>query len=88
MNVSWLRSFVKWFVIVFAIAWVLIYILFQVVVPIIALCFGLVYAACQSGSGIYLFASMWVVPLMIALLTSPLMIDYANLRKERNQCLK
>lgn len=80
-------SLLKWFVIIFGVTMGLSY---SIVTfgPIVGLCFGLIYAACKSGSTWYLFVSIWLLPALIAIITSPMMVDYMNLRRERKDRLE
>lgn len=79
---NWWRSFLKWFAIIFAVLAISSYIIVTFG-PVMGLCFGLIFAACESGSAWYLFAAVWVLPALIAVVTSPFLIDYVNLRNER-----
>lgn len=81
---TWFKAFVKWFIVIFASLALLSYIIVTFG-PLLGICFGLIYAACQSGNTWALFASIWLLPALIALATSPAMIDYMNLRKERKE---
>ncbi len=78
----WFVSFVKYFVVIFAGLALASYTILTVG-PLLGICFGIIYAACQSGSTWFLFGAVWLVPAFIALVTSPAMIDYAELRRQR-----
>lgn len=76
----------KRFLSAFAILYVIFAIFSYVIVtvgPLVACAFGLIFAACQSGNTLFLFLSVLVIPALIAIFTSPFMVDYINLRRER-----
>ncbi len=77
-------SIAKFFVIIFAVLAALSYIV-MTVGPLLGICLGIIYAACQSGSTWYLFASTLLIPGLIAVFTSPFMADYAALRRQRKE---
>ena len=57
---TWLKSFLVWFIVIFASLAILTYV-------------------------IVTFGPLWLVPTLSALVTSPVMVDYMNLRKERKE---
>lgn len=69
------------FAVIFGVMTILVYIVVTVG-PVYAIACGLVVSACVSGNTWLLLASQWILPGFIALLTSPLMVDYYETKKE------
>lgn len=74
------------------IAFVSIYVVFMILVgatillaPIFTFCGVLIFAACQSGNPLILFVTTWITPAILALLTSPFMVDYYEKSQELKQ---
>ncbi len=76
------KMVLKWFAILVFCVWALSA-LIVTFAPFIGMCFGVVYAACQSGNLWYMFAAQWILPVLLVAITSPAWIDYINLRHER-----
>lgn len=79
---NWFKKFLKFFVVIFAFIWVLSAIITVVIAPAVACAFGLIYAACQSGSTLYLFISMWVLPTIMAIIFGVYAVKYHEMKQE------
>jgi uncharacterized membrane protein (DUF106 family) len=78
------KSIVRMFVMIFAVLAFSSYIIVTLG-PIVALACGVIYSACQSGNTVYLLVSVWILPALIAIVSSPLMVDYMNLKREKKE---
>lgn len=74
------------FVTIYAILCILIYIIITVV-PVAACLAGIVYLACTTGNPFLVTVSVFVVPAFLALIVSPFVHEYFELRK-KNPSLK